>query len=362
MLSRESGEDGESQARSQARYEAWDAAREAGVRNAGLVFLRISALVRAMYGPVAAVLTLAQGYDLRFLELVLAFGIALRYVALDLRVSPVFEAIEAIAAVNNDAAHPMQSRSYRFKDGSVYTPDCEIAITEANEQQVRSLFTAIGLPAPLIASIIARKVFMSESKCNCRVLSGYDGELLRLLQVAEKLRTEMSITLVILSFSEISLHVCTLADATSNYALDVHLQCVFQGEHATPQEALEKVNKVMACDSQRSYHAAFRETHGYPVFSRHATTNAQFGIAHVHGRSVPGFHACEFRGVRMAHPLPASSLFYDAGPYLPPDDVAKLVAPHLAYLPHLTREALIRLPQYQAAMSGASSTDPVFVN
>ena len=184
-----------------------------------------------------------------------------------------------------------------------------------------------------------------------------------LLQVASKLQTERGITLVILSFSEISLHVATLADAAADHALDVHLQVVFQGQLASPKAALDRVNKVMACPSQVSYHQAFFDAHGKAVFSKHATTNSQFTLQHVHGPGVLGFDPAVFGGVRMTYDLPLDSLFYDAGPYLPPDKIAALVAPHFKYLPAETRAALLLLPHYQAALSptAGSADEPIAV-
>jgi hypothetical protein len=185
-----------------------------------------------------------------------------------------------------------------------------------------------------------------------------------LLQVARKLQTEYRITLVILSFSEISLHVATLADDADDHALDVHLQVVFQGQLATAAAALERVNKVMACPSQVSYHQAFLDEYGKAVFSKHATTNSQFTLHHVHGPGGVGFDPAVFGDVRMAHGLPLDSLFYDAGPYLPPNKIAALVAPYFEHLPAETRAALSLLPHYQAAFSptaGASSAEAISV-
>lgn len=185
-----------------------------------------------------------------------------------------------------------------------------------------------------------------------------------LLQVADKLQTDYGITLVILSFSEISLHVATLADDAADHALDVHLQVVFQGQLATRAAALERVNTVMACPSQVSYHQAFFNEHGKAVFSKHATTNSQFTLQHVHGPGVFGFDPAVFGDVRMAHGLPLDSLFYDAGPYLPPSEIATLVAPYFQHLPAETRTALSLLPHYQAALSptaGASSAEAISV-
>ena len=164
------------------RYAAWDAKREAGLRNSGSVYLRFSDLVDFKYGAVSAVLTLAQGYDLRFVDFALVYGIDLSTIALDQRTSPLYEAIEPIAAAHG-AAHALQSQSYQFSDGSFYTPDFVVRVTSANEKQLRNLLKALSLPAPLIQSIIESGIVMTETKCNCRLLSGYDGELLRLLQV-----------------------------------------------------------------------------------------------------------------------------------------------------------------------------------
>ena len=157
-----------------------------------------------------------------------------------------------------------------------------------------------------------------------------------LLQVASKLQKERGITLVILSFSEISLHVATLADEAEDHVLDVHLQVVFQGQLDSAEAALDRVNKVMACASQVSYHRAFLDEHGKAVFSKHATTNSQFTLQHVHGPGVFGF--------------------YDAGPYLPPTKIAALVAPYFTSLPAETRAALLLLPHYQAALSATAGS------
>ena len=109
-------------------------ARETGVRNAGLVFLRYSDVVDSLYGAVSAVLTLAQGYDLRFVDLALSYDIDLITIELDLRTAPLFEVIEPIAAAHG-VAHALQSQSYQFSDGSVYTPDFVVRVTLANEKQ-----------------------------------------------------------------------------------------------------------------------------------------------------------------------------------------------------------------------------------
>ena len=185
-----------------------------------------------------------------------------------------------------------------------------------------------------------------------------------LLQVASKLQKERGITLVILSFSEISLHVATLADEAEDHVLDVHLQVVFQGQLDSAEAALDRVNKVMACASQVSYHRAFLDEHGKAVFSKHATTNARFTVEHVHGPGVVGFVRSVFGDVRMTHDLPLDSLFYDPGPYLPPNEIATLVAPYFKHLPAETRAALSLLPHYQAALSptaGASSAEAISV-
>ena len=177
-----------------------------------------------------------------------------------------------------------------------------------------------------------------------------------LLQVASKLQKEHGITLVILSFSEISLHVATLADEAEDHVLDVHLQVVFQGQLDSAEAALDRVNKVMACASQVSYHRAFLDEHGKAVFSKHATTNSQFTLQHVHGPGVFGFDPAVFGGVRMTQALPLTSLFYDPGPYLPPTKIAALVAPYFTYLPAKTRAALLLLPHYQAALSATAGS------
>jgi hypothetical protein len=59
---------------------------------------------------VSAVVTLAQGYDLRSVDLALACGIALSTISLDLRTAPLFEAITPIAAAHAGAAHALLGR------------------------------------------------------------------------------------------------------------------------------------------------------------------------------------------------------------------------------------------------------------
>ena len=58
----------------------------------------------------------------------------------------------------------------------------------------------------------------------------------------------------------------------------------------------------------------------------------------------------------MTHDLPLDSLFYNPGPYLPPDKIAALVAPYFTYLPAKTRAALLLLPHYQAALSATAGS------
>ena len=77
--------------------------------------------------------------------------------------------------------------------------------------------------------------------------------------------------------------------------------------------------------------------------------------------TVVGFVRSVFGDVRMTHDLPLDSLCYDAGPYLPPDKSAALVAPYFEHLPTETRDALSLLPHYKAALSrtAGSSNEPI---
>jgi hypothetical protein len=303
------------------------------VRNAGSTFLHYSTEIEEKFGVMVAVLAMRQGYDLRFILLLIAAGLTLDQIFSDGSTHPLAPVAVEIAAALNVPISP-QVVPLRLGTGSTYKPDVVVNINPDTEKAVTLFLRSIGASAALIAQIVRQGRLIGDTKCHCAWVA-QDTQNERMLEVALRLR-EQDLTLIVLAMSETAMVPCILAPADAEHTWTVLGRSVFAASDQSAADACAQANKKLSYDAQVEALHALHLKNGKDFFSIHPLDGQPFLPAEV----VPASSSM-VGGVQLPWQLPPDSVVRRGDEPIRPPEIAVLIHPLLSYLTKRERAALI---------------------
>jgi hypothetical protein len=327
------------------KYLKWLQDTESGVRAAGSTHLHYSAEIEAMFGPLVALLAARQGYDLRYILMLIAAGLKLSEIFSDGSTHPLAPVANQIAAAFGVVVSP-QVVPMPLGGGRTYKPDIFVKITDANTVAVIRFLRCLGASDELIAQILSEGELIGDTKCHCATVT-QESQHVGILSKADALRLQRR-TLIVIFMSDTGLVACIRARVNAPFHWDVLGRVAFELPGDKPGEACDRVNRKLSYPAQQKALKAYATKHEKAFFSKHPLSGQPFVEAEV----VASGSKALVGGNELLFLLPPDSVVRCSQPPLRPPDLALLVWPLLEWLPTADRAALV---EHQPAAYAAAA-------
>jgi hypothetical protein len=287
-----------------------------------------------MFGPLVALLAARQGYDLRYILMLIAAGLMLSEIFSDGSTHPLAPVASQIAAAFGVVVSP-QVVPMPLGDGRTYKPDIFVKITDANMEAVIRFLRCLGASDKLIAQILSEGELIGDTKCHCATVT-QESQHVGILSKADALRLQDR-TLIVIFMSDTGLVACIRARVNAPFHWDVLGRVAFELPGDKPGDACERVNQKLSYPAQQKALEAYATKHEKAFFSKHPLSGQPFVEAEV----VPLGSKALVGGNELLFLLPPDSVVRRSQPPLRPLDLALLVWPLLEWLPTADRAALV---------------------